>query len=55
MLQNQGLPVEMYITWKGSNMYPFSHAVCVIQSWVCEVSANASVLTITAFTIERFV
>uniref|UniRef100_A0A336MQM9 CSON002637 protein n=1 Tax=Culicoides sonorensis TaxID=179676 RepID=A0A336MQM9_CULSO len=49
-----GLPVETYLTWKG-NMYPFSQAVCVIQSWVCEVSANASVLTITAFTIERYV
>ncbi|XP_063706696.1 pyrokinin-1 receptor-like [Culicoides brevitarsis] len=50
-----GLPVEMYITWKGLNMYPFSPAVCIIQSWICEVSANASVLTITAFTIERYV
>lgn len=47
-----GLPPEMYYIW--SNFpYIFGEAFCVIQSFASETSANATVLTITAFTIER--
>lgn len=47
-----GLPPEMYYIW--SNFpYIFGETFCIIQSFASETSANATVLTITAFTIER--
>lgn len=47
-----GLPPEMYYIW--SNFpYIFGEAFCIIQSFASETSTNATVLTITAFTIER--
>ncbi|KYN30205.1 PREDICTED: neuromedin-U receptor 2-like isoform X2 [Trachymyrmex cornetzi] len=49
-----GLPPEIYYFW--SNFpYVFGEAFCIIQSFASETSANATVLTITAFTIERYV
>ncbi|XP_012533240.1 pyrokinin-1 receptor isoform X2 [Monomorium pharaonis] len=49
-----GLPPEMYYIW--SNFpYIFGEAFCIIQSFASETSTNATVLTITAFTIERYV
>lgn len=47
-----GLPPEMYYIWSHFP-YIFGEAFCVIQSFASETSANATVLTITAFTIER--
>jgi hypothetical protein len=55
LLLVSGLPQEMYyIWWRG---YPemLGEAVCVIQGFAAETSANATVLTITAFTVERYV
>ena len=54
LLLISGLPQEMYYMW---NRYPylFGEVFCVVQSFSAETSANATVLTITAFTIERFV
>ena len=49
-----GLPPEMYYIWSHFP-YVFGEAFCIIQSFASETSANATVLTITAFTIERWV
>jgi hypothetical protein len=52
LLLISGLPPEMYYIW--SNFpYIFGEAFCIIQSFAAETSANATVLTITAFTVER--
>jgi len=48
-----GLPPEMYYIWSHFP-YIFGEAFCIIQSFASEISANATVLTITAFTIERW-
>ncbi|XP_011637437.1 pyrokinin-1 receptor-like [Pogonomyrmex barbatus] len=54
LLLVSGLPPEMYYIW--SNFpYIFGEAFCIIQSFAAETSANATVLTITAFTVERYV
>ncbi|XP_054003342.1 pyrokinin-1 receptor-like isoform X2 [Hylaeus anthracinus] len=54
LLLISGLPPEMYYIW--SNFpYVFGEAFCIIQSFAAETSANATVLTITAFTVERYV
>jgi hypothetical protein len=55
LLLVSGLPQEMYyIWWRG---YPdmLGETVCVLQGFAAETSANATVLTITAFTVERYV
>ena len=54
LLLVSGLPQEMYyIWWRG---YPemLGEAVCIIQGFAAETSTNATVLTITAFTVERY-
>lgn len=49
-----GLPQEMYSIWA---RYPFlfGYTFCFLRGLFSETSANATVLTITAFTIERYV
>ncbi|KAL6426354.1 hypothetical protein ACFW04_009102 [Cataglyphis niger] len=54
LLLVSGLPPEMYHMWSHFP-YVFGEAFCVIQSFAAETSANATVLTITAFTVERYV
>lgn len=54
LLLLSGLPPEMYYIWS-KYPYIFGEVFCIIQSFAAETSANATVLTITAFTIERFV
>ncbi|XP_068081221.1 pyrokinin-1 receptor-like [Anabrus simplex] len=49
-----GLPPEMYYIWS-KYPYVFGEAFCVLQGFAAETSANATVLTITAFTVERYV
>lgn len=49
-----GLPPEMYKIWS-PNVYVFGEAFCVLQGFAAETSANATVLTITAFTFERYI
>ncbi|XP_046383793.1 pyrokinin-1 receptor-like [Ischnura elegans] len=49
-----GMPVEVHQTWSPYT-YAFGEAFCVVQSFAAETSANATVLTITAFTVERYV
>ena len=49
-----GLPLETYSFWRA---YPwiFGEAFCVIRTMAAETSTYASILTITAFTIERYI
>ncbi|XP_032666434.1 pyrokinin-1 receptor-like isoform X2 [Odontomachus brunneus] len=54
LLLVSGLPPEMYYIWSHFP-YIFGEAFCIIQSFAAETSANATVLTITAFTVERYV
>ncbi|XP_024938460.1 pyrokinin-1 receptor isoform X2 [Cephus cinctus] len=54
LLLISGLPPEMYCIWS-QFPYVFGEVFCIIQSFAAETSANATVLTITAFTVERYV
>lgn len=49
-----GLPPDLYTVW---SLYPwvFGETLCVIRAFVCEISTNTSILTITAFTVERYI
>lgn len=49
-----GLPQETYSFWSA---YPwiFGETFCVLRSMAAETSTYASILTITAFTVERYV
>lgn len=49
-----GLPPEIYQLWS-PRPYIFGEAFCIIRGFAAETSANATVLTITAFTIERYI
>ncbi|XP_058063822.1 pyrokinin-1 receptor-like [Anopheles bellator] len=49
-----GVPQELYFIWYRFP-YPFGNGVCIMASFAAETSANATVLTITAFTVERYV
>ncbi|XP_015930193.1 pyrokinin-1 receptor-like [Parasteatoda tepidariorum] len=48
-----GLPQELYLLW---NKYPyvFGEVFCIIRGFASEMSTNASILTITSFTMERY-
>ena len=48
------LPPELYSIW---DAYPwrFGEAFCVIKGFVMEMTSYSSVLTITGFTIERYI
>ncbi|KAJ6639907.1 Pyrokinin-1 receptor [Pseudolycoriella hygida] len=52
LLLVSGLPQEIYNMWY-RYPYPFDEAVCILQGFAAETSSNATVLTITAFTLER--
>lgn len=54
LLLLSGVPQEMYVIWS-KYPYVFGEMFCVIRGLVAETSANATVLTITAFTVERYV
>lgn len=53
LLLISGMPQEMYSTWS-RYPYAFGEAICILQGFAAETSANATVLTITAFTVERY-
>ncbi|XP_022239323.1 pyrokinin-1 receptor-like, partial [Limulus polyphemus] len=48
-----GLPQEIYLLWQ-SYPYIFGESFCIIRGLTSETSTNASILTITAFTVERY-
>lgn len=54
MLLVCGLPFEFHRLWN-PNMYPLGEAPCIILGLASETAANATVLTITAFTVERYI
>ena len=49
-----GLPQETVSIWSA---YPwiFGEVFCILRTMLAEMSTNASILTITAFTVERYV
>lgn len=49
-----GLPQEMVSIWY-NYPYLFGEPFCVLRGLAAEASANATVLTITAFTAERYI
>ncbi|KAI8422435.1 hypothetical protein MSG28_006275 [Choristoneura fumiferana] len=53
LLLISGMPQEMYSIWS-KWPYVFGQAFCLIRGLAAETSTNASVLTITLFTIERY-
>ncbi|XP_061395582.1 pyrokinin-1 receptor-like [Musca vetustissima] len=54
LLLISGVPQEIYLTWS-KYPYVFGEYFCVGRGILAETSANATVLTITAFTVERYV
>ncbi|XP_054266553.1 pyrokinin-1 receptor-like [Macrosteles quadrilineatus] len=54
LLLLSGLPPEMYHIWS-NYPYVFGETFCVLTGFASETSTNATVLTITAFTVERYV
>ncbi|XP_077284692.1 pyrokinin-1 receptor-like [Arctopsyche grandis] len=54
LLLLSGLPTDVYRMWY-PDVYIFGEAACRLLSLSSETSANATVLTITAFTIERYI
>lgn len=53
LLLLMGLPPEIYSFW---SRYPyiFGNTFCFMRGLFAEISGNATVLTITAFTVERY-
>lgn len=49
-----GLPFELHRLWNPV-AYPLGEAHCIAIGLASETSANATVLTITAFTVERYI
>ncbi|XP_054716921.1 pyrokinin-1 receptor-like [Uloborus diversus] len=49
-----GLPQEIYQLWV-PRPYTLGEAMCIIRGFTAEASTYASILTITAFTVERYV
>ncbi|KAK6626772.1 hypothetical protein RUM44_009249 [Polyplax serrata] len=54
LLLVSGLPQEMVSIWC-RYPYMFGEVFCILRGLSAETSTNASVLTITAFTVERYV
>lgn len=54
MLLILGLPLEIFDLWQ-KWPYIFSESFCIIRGYASELSTYASILTISAFTIERYV
>lgn len=48
-----GVPQEVYQIWS-KYPYVFGEVFCVVRGLMAETSANATVLTITSFTVERY-
>ncbi|XP_059612234.1 pyrokinin-1 receptor [Phlebotomus argentipes] len=54
LLLVSGLPLEIYNIWYPAQ-YPFNQSFCILQGLLSETSTNATVLTITSFTVERYI
>lgn len=53
MLLVLGLPQDLHHLWSRFP-YVFGEVFCILRGWSSEASTNASILTITAFTVERY-
>lgn len=53
LLLVSGVPQEVYSIWS-RYPYVFGEVFCVVRGLMAETAANATVLTITSFTIERY-
>lgn len=53
LLLLSGVPQEVYSIWS-KYPYVFGETFCVARGLMAETSANATVLTITSFTVERY-
>lgn len=53
LLLLSGMPPEVYLLWVKT--YVFGETFCILTGFAAETCANATVLTITAFTVERYV
>ena len=49
-----GLPPELYTVWD-AYPWPFGEPYCLLRTFLTELTSTASVFTITAFTVERYV
>ncbi|XP_055616114.1 pyrokinin-1 receptor-like [Toxorhynchites rutilus septentrionalis] len=49
-----GMPLEVYGTWY-PYAYPFNQLACIMTGLLSETATNATVLTITSFTVERYI
>jgi neuromedin U receptor 1 len=49
-----GMPQEIFFIWS-KYPYVFGELFCILRGLCAETSSNATVLTITAFTVERYV
>lgn len=49
-----GMPQDLYNLWYPDS-YPFTDVLCRMEGVLSETAANATVLTITAFTVERYI
>ena len=49
-----GSPLDIYGLWNPGR-YPFDRMTCICLGLLSETAANATVLTITSFTIERYI
>ncbi|XP_054709432.1 pyrokinin-1 receptor-like [Uloborus diversus] len=54
LLLTLGLPQEMYQLWI-PRPYTLGESMCIVRGFTAEASTYASILTITAFTVERYV
>lgn len=49
-----GIPHEIHMLWMPQPPYSLGESICIFRGFTAETSAYASVLTITSFTIERY-
>lgn len=54
LLLVSGMPLDLYNMWI-PYQYPFGTPICMSLGMISETSANATVLTITSFTVERYI
>lgn len=54
LLLVSGVPQEINLIWNRYPPIPGGHLNCILRALVAELSCNATVLTITAFTVERY-
>lgn len=49
-----GMPFDLYNAWNPSH-FPFGGLVCMLQALLAETSTNVTILTISSFTVERYI